>query len=129
ERDFLGGNNELALTEFRQYFELYPTSVNAPRALLSAGKIYDRVMQYKEARDVFDMILERFPDSTTTPEAAYWKADMLAKEGNTAAAAMEFENFAKKYPGDINANAATSRAAQLRATKGSKATGKAKSKG
>jgi len=128
ERDYLGGNNELALTEFRQYFELYPASVNAPRALLAAGKIYDRVMQYKEARDVFDMILERFPDSTTTPEAAYLKAEMLSKEGNTAAAATEFDNFAKKYPGDVMAGQATARAAQLRAAKGAKAGSKSKAK-
>ena len=122
EKDFLGGNNELALAEFKQFYELYPTSPNAPRALLSAGKIYDRVGQYKEAREAFDLILERFPDSTTTPEAYYWKAEMFAKEGQNSLAATEFENFAKKYPGDLQANAAMARAAALRAAKGAKAT-------
>jgi len=53
---------------------------------------------------------------------------MLSKEGNTAAAATEFDNFAKKYPGDVMAGQATARAAQLRAAKGAKAGSKSKAK-
>lgn len=118
ERDFLGGRNDLALAEFRQYWEMYPDRPNAPRALLFIGQIYDRVKQYEDARKAFDTILERFPDSTTTAEAAFWKAEMLAKEGNRTAAITEYENFAKKYPGDINAQAAREKAQQLRRAKG-----------
>jgi TolA-binding protein len=118
ERDFLSGRNDLALAEFRQYWEMYPDRPNAPRALLFIGQIYDRVKQYEDARKAFDTILERFPDSTTTAEAAFWKAEMLAKEGNRTAAIVEYENFAKKYPADLNAETARDRAQQLRRAKG-----------
>ena len=124
EHDFLTGNNQLALEEFKAFWEMYPASPNAPRALLHIGKLYDRVLQYPDARGAFDTILERFPDSTTTPEAYFWKAEMLAKEGNSAAAATEFENFGKKYPGDLNAATAAARVRELRNAKG-----KAKGKG
>ena len=129
ERDFLGGRNDLALEAYKQFWQLYPTSPNAAPALLKIGQIYDRVMQYKDARDAFDTILERFPDSTTTPEAAFWKAEMLNKENDFAAAATEYENFAAKYPAHLNAATAKVKAATLRAAKGGKGATKGNTKG
>ena len=117
ERDYIGGNNDVALTALLNLVTTYPMSPHTPRAYLLAGLIYDRVKQYPDALQAFNTILE-LPESTTTPDAQFLKAETLEKMGNRQAAITEYETFLKKYPSDHNAASAQAKAAALRRAKG-----------
>jgi len=55
-------------------------------------------MQYDDAVQAFDAVLERFPENPKTPDALYQKGVELQKAGRKTDALTEYRDFIAKYP-------------------------------
>jgi TolA-binding protein len=61
-----------AAEEFTNVAELYPKHVRAPDGLFTAGVAHLRTENFPAARDVFERLLERYPESRLADDAQYW---------------------------------------------------------
>jgi len=72
-RDRSSGKGELAMNEFADFIKNCPQSENAPLAQYYIGYIYYDAMQWTDAAQAFDAVLERFPENSKTADALYMK--------------------------------------------------------
>lgn len=64
--------------------------------------------RYSEARALFDVVLERYPDSEAAPEAQYWTGVSAYKEtGDAAALAETAGRFGQRYSDTVWAKKAS----------------------
>jgi tol-pal system protein YbgF len=96
--DYYRGNYELALSEFRQYVETYPSSEMADNAQYWIGEIHLAKKQPTEAIVEFDKVIVQFPKGDKVPTARYKKARALLDLGQTDAAKAEFRELIKLFP-------------------------------
>jgi TolA-binding protein len=98
-RDYSSGKDELAMSEFTDYLKYFPQQTeSAAAAQFYIGNIYDRAMQYDDAVQAFDAVLERYPENPKTPDALYQKGVDLQKAGRKTDALTEYKDFLAKYP-------------------------------
>lgn len=99
-RDKEGGKNDLALQEFNLYLKYYSEGPFAPAALYNIGDVYFSQGEYDKALQAFDQVLEKYPaHNTKAPDAMYMKGRTLVKLDKRNAAAGEFRELVKRYPG------------------------------
>ena len=96
--DYSRGNYDLALSEFRQYVETYPTSEMADNAQYWIGECYYSKKQLNEAIAEFDKVALLFAKGDKVPAARFKKAMVLMELGQTDAARAEFTAITKLYP-------------------------------
>jgi tol-pal system protein YbgF len=96
--DYSRGNYDLAISEFRQYVETYPSSEMADNAQYWVGEAYYAKKSYPEAIAEFDKVVTLFPKGDKVPAARYKKAMVLNESGQTDAARAEFQALIKLYP-------------------------------
>jgi tol-pal system protein YbgF len=98
-RDRLGGKADLALQEFNDYLRYYGDAPLSPAAQFWIGNIYFGQGDYENALKAFDLVLEKYPANNKTPDATYWKGKTLMKLDKRNAAAAEFREVIRHYPG------------------------------
>jgi TolA-binding protein len=89
-RDYKGGQFDLALQEFQDYLQYFPTTQFAPNAQFYIGDILYRKGSYEKAVAAFDAVNEKYQDNLKTADAHYMKGLALIKMGRRDAAAKEF---------------------------------------
>lgn len=96
--DYSRGNYDLAISEFRQYVETYPTSEMADNAQYWIGECYYGKKQLNEAIAEFDKVSLLFAKGDKVPAARFKKAMVLMELGQTDAARAEFTAITRLYP-------------------------------
>jgi tol-pal system protein YbgF len=89
-RDYKGGQYDLALQEFQDYLQYFPTTQFAPNAQFYVGDILYRQANYDKAVAAFDAVNEKYQDNLKSADAHYMKGLALVKLGRRDAAAKEF---------------------------------------
>src|SRR6185369_11768428 len=96
--DYSRGNYDLAISEFRQYVETYPTSEMADNAQYWIGEALFAKRQFNEAITEFDKVVTIFAKGDKVPGARFKKALALNEQGQPDAARAEFQALIKLYP-------------------------------
>jgi tol-pal system protein YbgF len=96
--DYSKGNYDLAIGEFRQYVETYPTSEMADNAQYWIGECYYGKKKYNEAIAEFDKVSLLFPKGDKIPAARFKKGMALIELGQTEPARAEFNALIKLFP-------------------------------
>lgn len=96
--DYSKGNYDLAISEFRQYVETYPTSEMADNAQYWIGECYYGKKKFNEAIAEFDKVTLLFPKGDKVSGARFKKGMALLELGQTDAARAEFLALTKLYP-------------------------------
>lgn len=96
--DYSKGNYDLAIGEFRQYVETYPTSEMADNAQYWIGECYYGKKKFSEAIAEFDKVSLLFPKGDKVPGARFKKGMALIELGQTDAARAEFTALIRLYP-------------------------------
>jgi tol-pal system protein YbgF len=89
--DYSRGNYELAISEFKQYVETYPSSEMADNAQYWIGECYFGQKKYDDAIAAFDKVVTDFPKGDKVPAARYKKGLSLMEKGEPDAARAEFK--------------------------------------
>lgn len=97
-RDYLGGQFDLALSEFSDYIKYFNETEFAPNSQFYIGNIYYKKEDYPNALAAFDAVLEHYSENPKTAAAHYWKGKTLLAMGKRDAAAKEFKEVLSKYP-------------------------------
>jgi tol-pal system protein YbgF len=97
-RDRTSGSLDLALQEFSQYLQYFPSTELAPNAQFYLGMIYYDKGDMDNAIRAFDLVLEKFPENNKTADAMYEKGMALLKSDQRNAAVQEFREVIKRYP-------------------------------
>ncbi|MEK6320436.1 MAG: tol-pal system protein YbgF [Acidobacteriota bacterium] len=96
--DYSRGNYDLAISEFRQYVETYPSSEMADNAQYWIGECYYGKKQFNEAIAEFDKVSLLFPKGDKVPGARFKKAMALIDLGQTDAGRAELQAIVRLYP-------------------------------
>lgn len=96
--DYSRGNYDLAISEFRQYVETYPSSEMADNAQYWIGECYYSKKLLNEAIVEFDKVSVLSPKGDKVPGARFKKAMVLMDLGQTDAARAEFLAITKLFP-------------------------------
>lgn len=96
--DYSRGNYDLAISEFRQYVETYPSSEMADNAQYWIGECYYGKKLLNEAIAEFDKVSILFPKSDKVPGARFKKGMTLIELGQQEAGRAEFTALIKLYP-------------------------------
>ncbi|HJQ26578.1 MAG TPA: tol-pal system protein YbgF [Blastocatellia bacterium] len=96
--DYSRGNYDLAISEFRQYVETYPTSEMADNAQYWIGEAYYAKKQLNEAIAEFDKVINIFSKGDKVPAARLKKGMALLDLGQQDAARAEFQAIIKWHP-------------------------------
>jgi len=97
-RDRSGGKDDLALQEFTDYLRYYGNTSFAPNAQFYIAEIYLRRDNLDDALRGFDMVLEKYPDNSKTPDALYMKGRTLVKMGKRTQGKQEYCELVKRFP-------------------------------
>jgi tetratricopeptide (TPR) repeat protein len=75
------GNNQRAAELYRQAALIYENDLTSPEYLLSAARNYEAVEDYSEARSVYELIVDRFPESDVAEGIEFYEARLDALDG------------------------------------------------
>jgi len=96
--DYSRGNYDLAISEFRQYVETYPSSEMADNAQYWIGECYYSKKLLNEAVAEFDKVSLLFPKGDKVPGARFKKGVTLIEMGQTEAGRAELSALIKLFP-------------------------------
>ena len=96
--DYSRGNYDLAISEFRQYVETYPTSEMADNAQYWIGECYYGKKLLSEAVAEFDKVVQMFPKGDKVPGARFKKAMALIEMGQQDAGRAELTALVRLFP-------------------------------
>lgn len=96
--DYSRSNSDLAANEFAEFVRLYPDDARASEAQFYIGMVHYGQMKYDQAVMDFDAVLERFQESSKTPDAYFMKGKALKAAGQRDAAVTVWRSLIKKYP-------------------------------
>jgi tol-pal system protein YbgF len=96
--DYSRGNYDLAMSEFRQYVETYPTSEMADNAQYWIGECLYGKKKFEDAITEFDKVITNFPKGDKVPAARLKKGLTLMEMGQPDAARAEFQAIVKWHP-------------------------------
>jgi tol-pal system protein YbgF len=96
--DYSRGNYDLAISEFRQYVETYPSSEMADNAQYWIGECYYSKKLLNEAVIEFDKVSQLFPKGDKVPGARFKKGVTLIELGQVDAGRAELTALIRLYP-------------------------------
>jgi len=96
--DYSRGNYDLAISEFRQYVETYPSSEMGDNAQYWIGECFYAKKLLNEAVAEFDKVSLLFPKGDKVPGARLKKAQALMDLGQVEAGRAELQTVIKLYP-------------------------------
>lgn len=111
--DYSRGNYDLALSEFRQYVETYPSSELADNAQYWIGEILYAQKKLPEAVVEFDRVSAVNPKGDKVAVALYKKALVLIEMGQKEEAARQLQALIKNHPKSAEAGLAAQQLQQL----------------
>lgn len=111
--DYSRGNYDLAISEFRQYVETYPSSELADNAQYWIGEILYAQKKLPEAAAEFDRVSAVNPKGDKAVAALYKKALVLIEMGQKEEAAAQLQALIKNYPKSAEAGLAAQQLPQL----------------
>jgi TolA-binding protein len=92
------GKYDLALKEYADYLRCFGNLPLAPNAQFYIGSIHSLQGDNESAVKDFDVVLEKYPDNSKTPDALYSKGLALEKLGRLTDGANEFAELIKRFP-------------------------------
>jgi len=96
--DYSRGNYDLAISEFRQYVETYPSSEMADNAQYWVGECYYSKKLLNEAVAEFDKVTLLFPKGDKVPAARFRKGVTLMEMGQQEAGRAELTALIRSFP-------------------------------
>jgi tol-pal system protein YbgF len=103
--DYSRGNDELALSEFRQYVETYPSSELADNAQYWIGEILYAQKKLPEASAAFEQVKLISPNGDKTPPALYKRGlillEMQRKEEAVVQLLAVYTDYSKSKEGEL----------------------------
>jgi tol-pal system protein YbgF len=111
--DYSRGNYPLAMSEFKQYVETYPSSELADNAQYWIGEILYGEKKLPEAISEYERVAIVSPNGDKTPVALYKRGLVLLELGNKDQAVQQFQAVLKNYPKSSEANLAMQQIQQL----------------
>lgn len=96
--DYSRGNYDLAISEFRQYVETYPSSEMADNAQYWIGECYYSKKMLSEAIAEFDKVSQLFPKGDKVPGARFKKGVALMEQGQPEAGRAELTALIRLFP-------------------------------
>ena len=96
--DYSRGNYDLAISEFRQYVETYPSSEMADNAQYWIGEAYYAKHQLNEAIAEFDKVISIYAKGDKVPAARLKKGMALVEAGQADAGRAELANLIRLFP-------------------------------
>jgi tol-pal system protein YbgF len=96
--DYSRGNYDLAISEFRQYVETYPTSEMADNAQFWIGESLYAKKQINEAITEYDKVVQLFSKGDKVPAARFKKGMALIEIGQPDAGRAELVALIRLYP-------------------------------
>ncbi len=111
--DITRGNYDLAISGFREFLKLYPSSSLADNSQYWIGEGYYAQKKYTEALAEFEKVISLYSNQDKAA-AAYYKSGLCQKElGNKTAARENWQALIKKFPRSPEAKLAQDRIKEL----------------
>jgi len=111
--DYLKGNYDLALREFQEYLDNFPTTDLADNATYWIGECYYRQRRFRQAVDQFDNVLEKFPRSDKVAAATLKKGYAHLELGERSQGVVQLRHVIRTYPNSDEANLARQRLREI----------------
>ena len=111
--DYSRGNYDLAMSEFKQYVETFPSSEFADNAQYWIGEILYTQKKLPEAAAEFEKVAIISPNGDKTSVALYKRGLVLTEMGRKDEAIAQFQLIVKNYQRSSEANLATQQLQQL----------------
>ena len=92
------GATGVARNGFTDLLRLYPTTEDAPEAMVYIAETYAAERNQVAADSVYGLVVQRYPKSPKAATASYKRALSLKAAGQTAAARAAFDRIVKQYP-------------------------------
>jgi TolA-binding protein len=92
------GATGVARNGFVDLLRLYPTTEDAPEAMVYIAETYAAERNQVAADSVYGLVIQRYPKSPKAATASYKRALSLKAAGQTAAARAAFDRIVKMYP-------------------------------
>lgn len=92
--------NELIST-YVAFVDEFPNDAGSPEILFKAGDMAMNLNQGRRAIEIFDRIIQNYPDFGKTPQCLFLKGYIYENDlGDLEKAKMIYEEFLQKYPDD-----------------------------
>jgi tol-pal system protein YbgF len=109
----INSNFERSIAEFDQYMGVYPTGRFIANAHYWKGQAYLYLDRYAEAKDSYEIILERYEDSAKLSDAMYGLGLAYQGLGNISQAKQLLNDITRRFPNTGVANLADTKLLQL----------------
>lgn len=96
--DFTKGDYQVAITGFRRFLRLFPSSEMADNAQYWIGECFYSLNQLDSAEVEFKKVINSYPDGNKVPDAIYKLGLIYQLQGKTASARRQFNEVINKYP-------------------------------
>jgi tol-pal system protein YbgF len=97
-RDYNGGKNDLATSEFSDYIKFYPNTDLAGNAYFYLGEIQFKQGNYQQAAQSYDQVLQNFPSGNKAASAELKKGFALLELGKQDDGVAELKHLIQRYP-------------------------------
>jgi len=104
--DFTRGNYQLAITGFRRFIQLFPTSEMADNAQYWIGECFYSLNQLDSATIEFKRVMEKYPNGNKIPAALYKLGLVYQLQNKNALAREHFTQIINNYPASPEAKLA-----------------------
>jgi len=95
--DESGGKVQLALQEYADYLKYYADTPMANVAQFKIGSLHYGLKEYDAAIEAFDILAQKFPESTKVPDALLLKRKSLQAQGKATEAAAVCRELRQKF--------------------------------
>jgi len=112
-RDYTSGNYPLALQEFLEYLQYYPSTALASNAQFYIGDIYYQQGQFEKAVQEYDKAIEQYPNGNKSAAAQLKKGFALINLNLRSQGRQELDAVVKKFPDTPEAQLAKDKIASL----------------
>ena len=109
----INSNFERSIAEFDQYMSVYPTGRFVTNAHYWKGQAYLYLDRYAEAKDSYEIILNRYKDSAKLADAMYGLGLAYQGLGNITQAKQLLNEIKRRFPNTGVANLADTKLLQL----------------
>jgi TolA-binding protein len=95
--DQSGGKYPLALAEYGDYLKYYGDTPMANVAQFQIGVLHYQMKEYDAAVEAFDILAQKYPESTKVPDALLLKRKSLQAQGKAAEAAEACRELRQRF--------------------------------
>ena len=105
----INSNFERSIAEFDQYLSIYPQGRFVTNAFYWKGQAFLYLNRYAEARDSYEVILNKYDNSAKLPDAMYGLGLAYQGLGNIPQARQLLNDIKRRFPNTGVANLADTR--------------------